>query len=438
MNLILFAFYKSVKSEEESIENLMGIIMKKFFIIAVAVFVVLVAGIFGVLSIATYKPTVAFYKLNEKTVEALKSEMASMTKENGKSLKFVYEVLDPDEPMSSQKGAKKAALIFAALDADVEEYAKTSSKVVAQKETVIGNTPSTTRETAVTGKKGVLAVPLLYDFYIVDINRSLFEQSGLNTLAVIDDLKAFSEWSNENKDAPLMFPGKEDDGMVDFLGAYTEAVYGSAVLEAASEKLYSAFKSDYKAKDEKYTSLTQVAEELIAEDGLLNPAMTEIRKMVSNKSIGGTSFFMNETDFVFFMEGAYVCAMGNNLSQHRLIEHKKANVFSSVYFPGKTLNSDRKFQALSVCAIAQSKDKSISSVINLLVSSRQSNLSLKTELAPVDSSCSASDRQGDDVRYWLAASEGPVMPLSQSVPSKDALAVVAEIFRRNASAPIIE
>lgn len=412
--------------------------MKKFFIIAVTVLVVLVAGLFGVLSIATHKPTVAFYKLDEKTVEALKSEISSIKKENGKELKFVYEILDPAVPMSSQKIAKKAAIIFAALDADVEEYAKTSSKVIAQKESVIVNTPSTTKETAIMGKKGVLAVPLLYDFYIVDINRGMFEQSELKTLAVIDDLKAFAKWSSENKDAPLMFPGKEDDGMVDFLGAYTEAVYGSAVLEAAGEKLYQAFKSDYKAKDEKYTSLNQVSEELIAEGGLLNPALKEIRQMVSDKSISGTSFYMNETDFVFFMEGAYVCAMGNNLSQHRLIEHKKANVYSSVYFPGKSLNSDRKFQALSYCALSQSKDKDVSTVINLLASSRQSNLSLKTGLTPVDSSCSAQDRQSDDVRYWLAASEGPVKPLSQFVPSKVALAVVAEVFRRNASAPFIE
>ena len=407
--------------------------MKKFFIIAVAVFVVLVAGVFGILSIATYKPTVVFYKLDEKTVDALKSEISSMKKENGKEFKFTYEILDPQIPMSSQKALKKASLVFAALDSDVEEYAKTSSKVVVQKESIIANTPSTTKEAFINEKKEVYAVPLLYDFYILDINRGMFEQSGLSYLGVIDDLKNFAKWSSENKDAPLMFPGKEDDGMVDFIGGYVEAVYGSDVLENAAAKLYQAFKSDYKANDAKYTSLTQVSEEMISEGGLLNPAFKEIRKMVADKSISGTSFYMNETDFVFFMEGAYTCAMGNRLSQHRLIEHKKANVFSTVYFPGKNLNNDRKFQALSICALSQSKDKNITSIINLLASSRQSSLSLKTGLAPVDSSCSASDRQSDDVRYWLAASEGPVKPLSQSVPSMDALSVVADIFRRNVS-----
>ena len=78
-------------------------------------------------------------------------------------------------------------------------------------------------------------------------------------------------------------------------------------------------------------------------------------------------------------------------------------------------NVERTFSAPIIMAIPYSKNKiAMDSIKKLATVEYQERLSIKTGLAPVQKNCAIPDRQADDVRYWVAASEVPFVGLSEA------------------------
>lgn len=403
--------------------------MKKFFIIASVALVVLVGAVFGVISIATYKPTVAFYNLDERTQEAVKKELASFVKEGGKPFKYNLVVLDTKQPLSQQKSARKAKLVFTALDADITDFVQTNSKIKGQPLSILDGFPSTTRNTALVKNNSLLAVPLLYDFVQMDILRPVFNESEMESLSTWEDLVTLTDWSKDSMNYPIIFAGKDDATYLEVFGAMVEAFCGSAVYEDASQKLYNMYKIDQQSKNGDYTQVKNLLEEMCSEDGMLYSAVQEFKTCLAQNVFAPEASGMSITDLIFFMDNKLSPAVINTLSQHRGVSFREANDFVSIYVPAPEGKTDRMFQAKQICAFTTSKKKEFSSILNLFSSSRQSSLSMNSTLAPVFSSCAASDRQSDDVRYWIAASEGPLLPLSQYFPCDDARKAAAETLK---------
>ena len=65
----------------------------------------------------------------------------------------------------------------------------------------------------------------------------------------------------------------------------------------------------------------------------------------------------------------------------------------------------------------KTKNKHIQTFVKNLSNSLQTELSIKTGLSPVQKNCQVPDHQADDVHYWIAASKGPLQPLTCAIPS---------------------
>lgn len=394
--------------------------LKLSIIIASAALVVILAGAFTAISIASYKPTLAFYNVSEKVQKSILDEIATMRNgKKGNAVAYNVVVLEGDRPLSTQKAAKKAKMIFANLDYDVIDYSN-SQKIVPMKASLLEGTPTTTKNTAIYKDDKLQIVPLLYDFYQIDVNRPVFTASSVKNINTWNDLvNFFRETSNDDFQA-FAFSGGESGEFLDFFGCLVEATCGAQALKDAEQKLYSLYKNGNQ------DDLMKGLDEMLLNEKAFAPAVKLLKQLYEEKLIHNSALSFKDADTLFFM-GNELCNTGFlPLSLHRQITGKIINSYTSIYVPGLLAGAERTFSAPTIAVLSQSKDEYIRSTITLLATSHQTKLSTRSGLAPIQASCSVPDKQADDVRFWLAASNGPVLPLSAALPSKEIKKLVAE------------
>jgi len=392
----------------------------KIAVITMALLIVILAAAFTAIGIASYKPTVVFYNVNEKTQNTILAEIQSMpVGKKGKNLIYNVTVLDPALPLSAQKKAFKGDLLFATLDYDVQEAAK-SGKIKKMDVSLLEGMPSPTRANALIQNNKLCALPILYDFYEIDVNQNAFNQSKIGKIAEWDDFMEFLRRTSTSDFKPLAISGGNPDELLNTVGCIAEAISGEKALMAAEDKLWQAYKT---GKEEKVLA---AAEELCAENGALAEAVSALKQIYSEKLVSNSAFNFTQEDRKFFMDNKLCNSTFLKLSDHRTIDTKVINEYVSIYVPGNDVNGGRKFLAPTICAMPLKNKKSAESTLKLLASSRQTSLSMKSTLAPVQASCGTPDKQADDVRFWLAASNGPVMPLSGALPSAEMKKIAAD------------
>ena len=387
--------------------------MKKTLIIIVILLVFILTGSFTAIAIASYKPTVAFYNVSEKVQNSILSEIQSMpVGKKNKTIRYNILILDGSIPLSAQKKAFKSDMIFATLDSDVRDVAL-SPKIKAQDSALLDGMPSTTQKTAVIKNEKLCAVPVLYDFYELDVFYPAFEESNIGKIDTWKDMKEFLHLTSNKEFAPLIFSGGEQNALTETFGRLVEAISGTDALINAEEKLYTAFKTGKKE------NVTAVLEELSKDRKILGAALNELKYLQKNQLINKSTLSFVSGDTFYFLNNSLCNSAFLKLSDHRKIDNQIINSYSSVYIPGDEKNSQRSFLAPTVCCLAAKNKKSVVSTLKMITSSRQASLSKNSGLAPVNASCGTPDKQADDVRFWLAASDGPVMPLSGALPSDE-------------------
>ena len=392
----------------------------KITLVSVAALIIILAAAFTAIGIASYKPTVVFYNINEKTQKAILSEIQSMpVGRKGKNLKYNVTVLDSALPLSAQKKAFKGNLLFATMDYDVQDAAK-SGKIKKMDINLLEGMPTTTRNNALIKNNKICALPVLYDFYEIDVNQQAFYDSKIGKIADWNDFMSFLSKTATKDFYPLAFSGGEPEELLNFIGCLTEALSGESALKTAEDKLYQAFKT------QKENALITALEELCKEDGALFKAVSAMRNIDTEKLCSNSSFSFTKDDTKFFIDNKLCNSVFLKLSDHRNIDSKVINEYVSIYVPGNDVNGERSFLAPTICAMPLKNNKSTNSTLKLLASSRQTSLSMKSTLAPAQASCGTPDKQADDVRFWLAASNGPVIPLSGAVPSAHMRKAAAE------------
>lgn len=407
-------------------------IMKKskftlFLIIFLGVLLLLVAGAFTAIGIASYKPTIAFYNVSEKVQNAIIEQLKTMPLgKKGKAVSYNVITLDNSVSLSSQnKSLKKVQMLFATMDMDVEDFAR-SRAAVPQKTSLLNGMPSSTKTTAISDDENLYAVPLLYDFYQIDVNRQDFYDSNIKSIDVWSDLTSFfadtisKKTINDSREGPFCFNGGEADQFLDILGCLIEATDGADELKKIEQDFYSVSKLEGNDLTDALLTICKKYQNL--------EAISILRELYNNSYVSKSVFTYKNQDAIFFVNNEMSNSIALKLSEHRSISNKVINDFSSIYFPATKPTAIRSFCAPTVCGIGLKKKKSVETAMNLLSSSRQSELCMKTGLAPVQSSCSVPDKQADDVRFWLAASNGPIMPLSGAFPSDEASKLTADTF----------
>ncbi|MCR4953281.1 MAG: hypothetical protein K6A43_04320 [Treponema sp.] len=433
--------------------------MKKLsviFIIGTLSILLTISALIGFLSYKNYKPSVAFYNIDSSTQEII----LSMLDDDYKTV-----ILNSDIPLSAQKSDfKNCSLIFSQTDYDVIEFCNSSKKVKTVPEEFLNGMSSTvvdftnflngnkTSGKSISGKpvsgtganssqSKIKLVPLLFDFYQIDIDFAAYKEfSSKNSnrpLNYWDDFTEFLELYAKTQKNPLTFYGKDEKNLLAITGMLAEGLTANenapTLYENFCSALYQAYKTDIakenyqntnknknptSQENSNYHNVRQVLEEACSPNGFLYPAIKEFSKMIKNQISEKTAFQLDQTEMNFYLENGISVSAFLKLSEHRKIDHKIINKFSSIYFPSKTDRVSRKFAAPCICVIPLKNKAKITNQIEQLCNNRQTELSTRTGLSPVQKNCSVADHQADDVRYWIAASDGPVLPIYAAIPSK--------------------
>ena len=152
----------------------------------------------------------------------------------------------------------------------------------------------------------------------------------------------------------------------------------------------------------------------------LYDALQFLRTWVQERLIAADSFNMDKQTVGAFMQNNLASVVIMSLADHRSINHDAIEPFVSVYFPSELSADRRHFIAPVFYAVPFSKNaKGMALIAKLISPESQESLSYATGLAPVLARCRTPDKQADDARYWIAATNEPLPGLSRETTLSD-------------------
>lgn len=394
----------------------------KIICILIGAAIAILANAIFLIKLSTSKPAIAFYNVSEKTIAAT---LNIVEKNTGKTYESV--ILDSTKPLSLQmKKTKGCQFIIAKNDCDVEEFAQKSKKVKPVPAAYLSDMPMTIAHTVKTSKNTIKQIPLLYDFYQIDVHYPLYMETKIENLNVWNDLVKIAEKEKPYTRSTISFGGNDDLDFLNFVGVLIESQYSYKEYYKILNQLYEAYSKDSEDGFTDYKNLKSALETL-TERGSSIEGIAQLLRRLSAKGIFDFDLvkFGPETGFVYANNNQ--CGFFfTTLSQHRTIDRNIISNYKTVYCPSVTVNDERMFLAPEICLLPLNNSKKSRGLIVDLCDRNQYELSSATGLAPVNKSCMTADRQADDVRYWLAASSGPLKPLSAALPSYEARKYVTE------------
>ena len=389
-----------------------------------AVFVLFLAGILLAANSNKFSKytEVALYDLNARQQKSIAEQLVKITNEKGKVIPIRVINLDSTKPLSSQ-AKKKFDLIITTMGQNTNDTIKLisekKSKAISLPQTILEGTTISVKQSVVKNSNGNLkAVPILLDNYEIDIDRTILNQCGIKTISTWQDIEKFALAAQKYAKSPIVFAGGDSDTFLGIIGALTEAFSGKQAYDKVVETIH---KSIYENKDKDFVPTQQDYENIIKslsenEDSPLFNALQVLIRWQRLGLLNSEIFNMKQNDVAAFMEAKLAPISFMTLSQHREVEHNIIERYSSIYFPSERTATSRYFTAPMIIAIPYSKSRNVATVItNLISSNGQEQIGRSTGLAPVLASCRVADHQADDVRYWIAATNAPIVPMGKAI-----------------------
>lgn len=416
--------------------------LNKFFAFAIAIAAAILVATILILAIITKRTNVFFYNVPQAQADSI----AKIIEQNYDK-KISVTQIDDAIPLSRQQNKlKKADILIAQLDGEIQKFAQTQKKIKKFPQEILNGTTMSVQENVPKQNGKINYAPLLHDMYQIDVHWNYFSESPVKKIEIWQDLEDLGESLKQKINAPMTLPFADDKEFVNIFGQLTEALNSPQEYQKFYDNLNAAFYKDLENqkeqtatqnRNEKNENQTQNYAETInylkAEiENAESPAARTIKtleKLLENKIIRKQTLAQTLQENLFYVDNQICGIFLTKLSDHRKIDKKVANNYKSAYFPSATITDNRKFCANQYVAIQLKKDKKLTRLVQDLSDSLQAELSASTGLAPVQKNCRVPDRQADDARYWLAASKGILNPLSCAVPSKTAQTQVAEILR---------
>ncbi|MEE0886814.1 MAG: hypothetical protein UIB61_07900 [Treponema sp.] len=384
--------------------------LKKVIISIVALIIFLIALFLVIIGISSHRPTAAFYGISESNQEKIAKVLQSTaSKKKGRFLPFNIVTLDTSVSLENALKKQKADIVFVnrGKNSDFAAARAVKKHTTFDIELLRGMTTSV-RKTAFVSDEKVAAVPLLLDNYELDVHTEKFNSSNIKVLNTLDDLEKLAWITKSSTPSPIIFPGGDNDFLINIFGALVEAVSGKSACIEGKEKLEKLIDSG-KAN---YNSYTETLKELFADGNAYSETFKLLRNWSQKEILTKNVYQINVRDMKIFMQSEIVTAAFQSLSEHRTFERPVIAKYTSVYIPAETETSVRFFTSPVILGISLSKDKIARAAIEKLSNEFQSQLSFATGLAPVQANCSVPDVQADDVRYWVAASDEPLPALA--------------------------
>jgi len=384
--------------------------LKKIVISIVALIVFLIALSLLIIGISSHRPTAAFYGISETNQEQIAKVLQSTAaKKKGRFLPFNIVTLDSSVSLENALKKQKADIVFVNRGKNSDfAAARAAKKHTTFDIDILKGMTTSVRKTAFVQNEKVAAVPLLLDNYELDVHTEKFQASNIKTLNTLEDLEKLARITKSSTPSPIIFPGGDNDFLINIFGALVEAVSGKSACIEGKEKLEKLIDSG-KAN---YNSYTETLKELFADGNAYSETFKLLRNWSQKEILTKNVYQINVRDMKIFMQSEIVTAAFQSLSEHRTFERPVIAKYTSVYIPAETETSVRFFTSPVILGISLSKDKIARAAIEKLSNEFQSQLSFATGLAPVQANCSVPDVQADDVRYWVAASDEPLPALA--------------------------
>ena len=326
--------------------------LKKVIISIVALIIFLIALFLVIIGISSHRPTAAFYGISESNQEKIAKVLQSTaSKKKGRFLPFNIVTLDTSVSLENALKKQKADIVFVnrGKNSDFAAARAVKKHTTFDIELLRGMTTSV-RKTAFVSDEKVAAVPLLLDNYELDVHTEKFNSSNIKVLNTLDDLEKLAWITKSSTPSPIIFPGGDNDFLINIFGALVEAVSGKSACIEGKEKLEKLIDSG-KAN---YNSYTETLKELFADGNAYSETFKLLRNWSQKEILTKNVYQINVRDMKIFMQSEIVTAAFQSLSEHRTFERPVIAKYTSVYIPAETESSVRLFTSPVILGISLS------------------------------------------------------------------------------------
>ncbi len=374
----------------------------------IAVAAILAVGTIIAVS-SSKKPIIAFYNVPDKNAAALQAALGDT---------FSYLLLSADRPLAWElEQQKNLDAVITPSGKALKDAQSAASKKIRLSPELLKDTTTSIKAVALTEKtREIQSLPLLSSHLELAIQTQELKKSGVKALNSWNDFERFAQAAKEKNNTHILFAGKESNTFLDILGALTESInskqsYENAVqlIEIAVDKAQSSKKNEFDA-----SKLVQ----LLAgtPDAPLYEAVRTINRWYKEGYLFSEVFSLDKTSVSALMENKIACAVIMSLEDHRAADRTIIEKYTSYKFPSNIPEYIRTFTAPVYFITPLKNEKTmIAAAEQLLTTETQEQLSRATGLAPVLARCRTPDRQADDARYWVAASNSPLAGLSREI-----------------------
>ena len=291
---------------------------------------------------------------------------------------------------------------------------------------VMSETSSSIRQKAVLIENNAISIPILMDNVEMDILNDALAVTNTQQLQTWADIEKFATESKKNFPYPIVFAGADPVTTLSVITALTECFSGNeAYLEAVNSI------SEFFGNKDYIPDSSEIAEFLdtiaSSPESPLYAALSTLARWINSGLIHPDIFNMTKRDVEIYMENHYSSIVIMTLSDHRSMSTQAIKNFTSLpralgnggnsvgYFPSSRPAAKRYLTGSVISAVPLTKNKALTTLVKTMLSSNfQADLSFKTGLGPVNSQCQSPDIQSDDVRFFVAATNPPLTPLSQA------------------------
>jgi len=383
---------------------------KKFFYFLIILFIVLIALSSIIFRFVSHKAknsiTIGFYNSRENIYSALSTLINRYCQSS--DIKVNYYIFDSDNDISLQVKNNKVDLIIAPAGYAVKKAESLADESCSYPYEKLAEMFSSMQQSVITKDGKIKALPLIFDNFEINIEKSAFYMSGMKSISTWKDIEDFTAIQKNKIDYPVSFAGADSLFLLDLLGALGEAFEGEAAYNKAAEIL--SQQTSLPTFDAKET-----ADKLfIAPDAPLVYPLYYLKKLIEKNYVSPASQYLKHSDINSYIQQRVTNLFFTKLSVHRTYDIKAIERYSSIYVPSNIIPEKRRFTATITYAVPLNSNKKLNPLIEYLLSTKtQGELSQMTGLAPVLANCPTPDKQADDARYWIAATSAPLAGLGQ-------------------------
>lgn len=355
---------------------------------------------------------IAFFELSENLQNQFKDELSK----NNPNLTYNFINFDSSKNILEQVDKKIDLVILPqgknslALVNNLSE--KQKNKASLDREILKGATISIQQLALLNEDLKISVLPLLVDNEEILLDLRYARRAKLEKMESLAQLTNFAEFFKNTLTLPIAFVGGDSEEFLALVSALTETFEGKDAVEKAAQMILSS--------GENYDMNALCS----ADDAPLYEATRIISSWLKNGLIKSDSFKMSKDDVKNFMSIRECAVVFTSLSVHRTVPYKVIQNFESIpsfteqkmtFFPARKNIALRACTCPTICLVPISGTSAMKNCAEYLVSNKaQENLARSTGLAPILAQCRTPDVQSDDVRFWIASSSSPVIPLSYS------------------------